>query len=101
MNFPVELVTDMPMWYNWIGNIGAIAILVFGLTYAIFYDDYDGVREELGFTILASVITIIVATCWAMAWGLLVFIIPGVILYGIRRGYWSIKDWIYYWRYDR
>ena len=62
MNFPIIWATDLPLWYNWIGTIGAIAILVFGLSYAIFYDDYQGVREELGFTILASVITIIVAT---------------------------------------
>jgi len=102
MNFPVELVADMPIWYNWIGNIGAIAIFVASICYTIVCDDIDrGVQNEILFSVGVVLVGILLAICWAACWGLIVITIPGVIVFCARRGYWSIKDHIFYRKYDR
>lgn len=101
MNPPIMLISDLSVWYVWVGNIIALVIIIACIVYAVIVNDYDGEWQALGFTSLIMLLGICVALLFTIAWGLFILIIPGVIIYGIRRGYWGIKDWYFYRKHDQ
>lgn len=102
MTFPIEILTDVPLWYNWIGNVGAITIIGVVIFIVIAFDDYKNRGEEIGFILGFTVIGFIVAGVWAAGWGLIVaLLIPGIILYAIRLAIQGIRNLYFYMRYDR
>lgn len=102
MRFPIEFLTDVPLWYNWVGNIGAIIILIVAVVITIAFDDCNDKEEEVKFTLGFMAVGLIAAVIWAVGWGVVVILlIPGIVVYIIRRAIWGIKNLIFYLRYDR
>lgn len=101
MSLPIILISELPLWYHWIGNIVALMIIIGSIAYAVIINEYDDEWQALRYTSLIMIMGIFIAILSIAAWGILVFIIPGVIIYGIRRGYWGIKDWYFYRKHDQ
>ena len=51
MTFPIEFLTDVPLWYNWVGNIGAIIIFIVAIIITVAFDDCDDKEEEVKFVL--------------------------------------------------
>lgn len=100
MNLPIILVTDLPLWYHWIGNIVAIIVFIGVIIYAITNNHADTEWDAFKITTGLMTVGIFGAVISIAIWGLLVFILPGAIVYLIRLGYWGIKDWYFYRKHD-
>jgi hypothetical protein len=102
MNLPIVLLEEMPLWYHWVGTIGAIVILIALTIYTIFIDDRD--MDEIKNVALVTLTGVIIAVVWAAGWGLIIAALiltsPAILLYGLRMGWWNLKDWLYYKKYD-
>lgn len=102
MTFPIEFLTDVPLWYNWVGNIGAIIIFIVAIIITVAFDDCDDKEEEVKFVLGIMAVGLVVSMVWATGWGIITaLLIPGIVVYIIRRGFWGIKDLIFYIRHDR
>lgn len=107
MTFPVIVITGVPLWYNIVGNILGIVVLIATVIVCIFADDIDIDITSHTFVNIVTItgVGVIFAGIIAFAWGLIIVIallcIPGLFIYGIRRFYWWFKHWRFYRKYDR
>lgn len=98
MNFPIIVFPNVPLWYSWIGTIGAIIILLAAVIICVVFDDCNDKEEEVKLVLMFVFVGIMCALIWLAAW---IIIIPFIVVYAIRFIYWKIYDYIYYLRHDR
>jgi len=103
----IKLVENMPLWYYIVGNIGAFVIMIITFIVAIFADiisddiDFTEAWDEYKIVITILGVGMFAAFFWMAAWPLFSIILIPVIIMGIRRIANKIREFIFYWRYER